>query len=88
VDIGYLLKAHSIAAVPATGVFGTMTVMTFVELLGRTATGLRVRGIDMLDGTPVLDVKPYLSSVPADRLTRGWLDEAEARRSSSEGRGY
>jgi tRNA (Thr-GGU) A37 N-methylase len=33
----------------------------------------------MLDGTPVLDVKPYLSSVPAEKLRRGWLEEAERR---------
>ena len=34
----------------------------------------------MLDGTPILDIKPYLSSIPADTLRRGWLAEAEARR--------
>jgi tRNA (adenine37-N6)-methyltransferase len=27
----------------------------------------------------VLDLKPYLSNVPADKLRRGWLAEAEAR---------
>ncbi len=54
--------------------------LTVVELLGRDGRRLRVRGLDMLDGTPVLDLKPYLSSVPADRLRRGWLAEAEARR--------
>jgi tRNA (Thr-GGU) A37 N-methylase len=40
-----------------------------------------VRGIDMLDGTPILDIKPYLSSVPGERLKRGWLAEAEVRTS-------
>ncbi|HSW48724.1 MAG TPA: tRNA (N6-threonylcarbamoyladenosine(37)-N6)-methyltransferase TrmO [Bryobacteraceae bacterium] len=55
--------------------------LTVVELLGREGPLLRVRGIDMLDGTPILDIKPYLSSIPADRLRRGWLAEAEARRS-------
>jgi len=54
--------------------------LTVVELLGRQGTRLRVRGVDMLDGSPILDIKPYLSSVPADRLRRGWLAEAEARR--------
>lgn len=54
--------------------------LTVVELLGREGARLRVRGVDMLDGTPVLDLKPYLSSVPADRIRRGWLAEAEARR--------
>lgn len=54
--------------------------LTVVELLGREGRVVRVRGIDMLDGTPVLDIKPYLSSVPAEKLRRGWLEEAEARR--------
>src|SRR6267378_3608022 len=40
---------------------------------------LHVRGVDMLDGTPILDIKPYLSSVPPEKLRRGWLAEAEAR---------
>jgi tRNA (Thr-GGU) A37 N-methylase len=34
----------------------------------------------MLDGTPILDLKPYLSSVPGEELRRGWLEEAEERR--------
>ena len=54
--------------------------LTVLELLGRDGRMLRVAGIDMLDGTPILDIKPYLSNVPADRLRRGWLAEAEARR--------
>jgi tRNA-Thr(GGU) m(6)t(6)A37 methyltransferase TsaA len=54
--------------------------LTVVELLGREGTRLRVRGVDMLDGSPILDIKPYLSSVPPERLRRGWLAEAEARR--------
>jgi tRNA (adenine37-N6)-methyltransferase len=54
--------------------------LTVVELLARDGCRLRVAGVDMLDGTPVLDIKPYLSNVPADRLRRGWLAEAEVRR--------
>ena len=54
--------------------------LTVVELLSRQGCRLHVRGVDMLDGTPVLDIKPYLSSVPAECLRRGWLDDAEARR--------
>ncbi len=53
--------------------------LTVVELLRRDGTLLHVRGIDMLDGTPILDIKPYLSGVPSDALRRGWLAEAEAR---------
>lgn len=54
--------------------------LTTVELLGRDGATLRVRGVDMLDGTPVLDIKPYLSSIPMEKLRRGWLAEAEARK--------
>jgi tRNA-Thr(GGU) m(6)t(6)A37 methyltransferase TsaA len=54
--------------------------LSVVELLGREGPRLRVRGVDMLDGTPILDVKPYLSSVPSEKLRRGWIAEAEARR--------
>jgi tRNA-Thr(GGU) m(6)t(6)A37 methyltransferase TsaA len=53
--------------------------LTVVELLGREGTALRVRGIDMLEGTPILEIKRYLSCVPQERLGRGWLAEAEAR---------
>ncbi len=52
---------------------------TVVELLSQDGRRLRVRGVDMLDGTPILDIKPYLSSIPSDKLRRGWLAEAEAR---------
>ncbi|HEY0172888.1 MAG TPA: tRNA (N6-threonylcarbamoyladenosine(37)-N6)-methyltransferase TrmO [Pyrinomonadaceae bacterium] len=55
--------------------------LTVVRLLGREGRRLRVAGLDMLDATPVLDIKPYLSSVPEQELRRGWLAEAEARRS-------
>ena len=69
------------------GVFATRSprrpnpiALTTVELLRREGPGLHVRGVDMLDGTPILDIKPYLSSVPEEKLRRGWLAEAEARR--------
>jgi tRNA-Thr(GGU) m(6)t(6)A37 methyltransferase TsaA len=53
--------------------------LTVVELLRREGAILHVRGLDMLNGTPILDIKPYLSGVAADKLKRGWLAEAEAR---------
>lgn len=69
------------------GVFATRSprrpnpiALTVVELLGREGASLRVRGVDMLDGTPILDIKPYLSSIPQEKLRRGWLAEAEQRR--------
>ena len=53
--------------------------LTVVRLLRRDGPRLHVRGLDMLDGTPILDIKPYLTSVPPAELRRGWLAEAEAR---------
>ncbi len=53
--------------------------LTVVELLRRENESLHVRGVDMLDGTPILDIKPYLSSIPPETLRRGWLSEAETR---------
>lgn len=54
--------------------------LTIVELLRREGSSLHVRGVDMLDGTPILDIKPYLTGIPTEALRRGWLAEAEARR--------
>jgi tRNA-Thr(GGU) m(6)t(6)A37 methyltransferase TsaA len=72
----------------AHGVFATRSPrrpnpigLSVVELLRRDGRMLHVRGVDMLDGTPILDIKPYLSSIPMETLRRGWLAEAEARRS-------
>lgn len=53
--------------------------LTVVRLLRREGNRLHVKGVDMLDGTPILDIKPYLSSVAPEALKRGWLDEAERR---------
>ena len=68
------------------GVFATRSprrpnpiALTVVELLRPNGRELHVRGVDMLDGTPILDIKPYLSSIPEEKLRRGWLAEAEAR---------
>jgi tRNA-Thr(GGU) m(6)t(6)A37 methyltransferase TsaA len=60
--------------------------LTVVELLGRDGAQLRVRGVDMLDGTPILDIKPYLSSVAPEALRRGWLADAEAREEQRQGK--
>jgi tRNA-Thr(GGU) m(6)t(6)A37 methyltransferase TsaA len=55
------------ADMPLVGVFATRSPrrpnpigLTAVELLGREGNVLTVRGLDALDGTPVLDLKPYL----------------------------
>ncbi len=69
------------------GVFGTRSPrrpnpigLTVVALLGREGPRLHVRGVDMVDATPVLDIKPYLSGIDPALVRRGWMEEAEARR--------
>ncbi|NNM72393.1 tRNA (N6-threonylcarbamoyladenosine(37)-N6)-methyltransferase TrmO [Enterovirga aerilata] len=37
--------------------------LSVVQLIGRDGTSLKVVGLDCLDGTPLLDIKPYLPSV-------------------------
>ena len=71
------------------GVFATRSPMrpnpiglTAVQLVRREGTRLYLGGIDMLDGTPVLDIKPFTSSIPMERLRRGWLEEAEKARAA------
>lgn len=77
---GFDLLAQPPTADRPHGVFATRSPrrpnpigLTVVELLRREGSRLHVRGVDMLDGTPILDIKPYLSSVPEAWLRRGWL---------------
>jgi tRNA-Thr(GGU) m(6)t(6)A37 methyltransferase TsaA len=52
---------------PLRGIFATCSPvrpnpigMTIVRLLERRGNELRVRGLDAVDGTPVLDIKPHI----------------------------
>ena len=46
-----------------------------VELLRREETKLFVRGVDVVDGTPVLDIKPYLRHFDCrPEAGLGWLE--------------
>ena len=84
-------EGYDLLAAPPTdsqphGVFATRAPrrpnpigLTVVRLLRREGPRLHVRGLDMLDGTPIVDIKPYLSSIPEEELRRGWIAEAESR---------
>jgi tRNA-Thr(GGU) m(6)t(6)A37 methyltransferase TsaA len=84
-------EGYDLLATPPTdtrphGVFATRSPrrpnpigLTVVRLLGREGRRLQVQGVDMLDGTPILDLKPYLSGVPEGTFKRGWLADAEGR---------
>jgi tRNA-Thr(GGU) m(6)t(6)A37 methyltransferase TsaA len=50
--------------------------LTIVELLERKGNVLKVKGIDMLDGTPLLDIKPYVPKFDwKSNVKIGWLEE-------------
>lgn len=53
-----------------------LSAVELVKVEGRT---LHLRGVDLLDGTPVLDIKPYVPYADAFPEARaGWIDELDA----------
>lgn len=61
--------------------------MSCVRLVGRNRNVLRVRGLDILDGTPLLDIKPYVPAFDACTPSRaGWLDAGGVEREVADDR--
>lgn len=51
--------------------------MSLVELKGIEGLVLSVEGLDLLDGTPILDIKPYIPYADSrSDAGHGWLEEA------------
>lgn len=80
------LKVHPMHRLdlPETGMFATRTPnrpnrigLTVVPLLEHKGNVLKVKGLDALDGTPVLDIKPYLCSgeLISDAREPAWTKE-------------
>jgi tRNA-Thr(GGU) m(6)t(6)A37 methyltransferase TsaA len=79
---GYELLGQPPTATRPHGVFATRSPrrpnpigLTVVNLIKREGRRVHIEGVDMLDMTPILDIKPYLSSVSEADLRRGWFDE-------------
>ena len=50
--------------------------ISVVRLARRDENILEIEGVDVLDGTPLLDIKPYVSEFDLRNATRsGWLDK-------------
>jgi tRNA-Thr(GGU) m(6)t(6)A37 methyltransferase TsaA len=61
--------------------------LSVVRLLGRNGSVLNVKGVDMLDGTPLLDIKPYVPEFDAHPGSRaGWFETCGADRRVADGR--
>jgi tRNA-Thr(GGU) m(6)t(6)A37 methyltransferase TsaA len=58
--------------------------LSIVKLVGREGDALLIEGVDILDGTPLLDIKPYSKRFDNIETQRnGWqdkVDDAEAAR--------
>jgi tRNA-Thr(GGU) m(6)t(6)A37 methyltransferase TsaA len=61
--------------------------LSCVRLLGIEQNLLTVGGMDILDGTPVLDIKPYVPQFDAFPQSRaGWLEEGGSERTLADHR--
>lgn len=58
--------------------------LSIVELIRREGNVLHIANLDIVDGTPLLDIKPYVPEFDAATVTRlGWL---ETRRDDVKGK--
>lgn len=61
--------------------------LSIVRLLGIYGNRMDIEGVDLLDETPLLDIKPYVPDFdqPRDDIRTGWLcqntDQVETMRS-------
>lgn len=64
--------------------------LSIVELVGRRDNFLELDGLDILDGTPLIDIKPYSSRFDRHEPARnGWMDQVDEQESQKRGRrGY
>ena len=53
--------------------------LSLVRLIGVDGTTVRFGGVDLVDGTPLLDLKPYVARFdqPQGPVRSGWFDELE-----------
>ena len=83
--LGSKLRLHPMdnTQLPLQGILATRSQMrsnpigvTVVPLLGIKDTVIRVRGLDAIDGTPVIDIKPYIPHYDAMSEARvpGWVE--------------
>ena len=81
---GFQLRVLPFMDTSPRGVFATraprrpnpigLSVVRLEKILGRV---LHIDGVDILDGTPLLDIKPYVPDFdPRGEVRTGWLDKA------------
>ena len=88
---GFRLHTKPLLDKTLRGVFSTRSPsrpnaigLTVVKVLERKGNVLKVAGIDMLDGTPILDIKPYTPRDIKPDATFGWLEDAMKKENGCE----
>lgn len=84
---GYALRVVPYLDTQPRGLFATRAPrrpnplgLSVVRLLAIHGGTLQVMGVDMLDGSPLLDIKPYVPEFDAPGEVRtGWLADLQAR---------
>ena len=78
---GYKLLTYPLLENTLRGVFSTRSPnrpnaigMTIVNLIEKKGNILKVKGIDMTEGTPILDIKPYTPRDQKRPIKIGWLE--------------
>lgn len=83
-----LTKIHPMGRdeIPLQGIFSTCSparpnpvLMTVVRLVGRNKNVLTVAGLDAIDGTPVVDIKPYVKDFypQNDVIIADWMQRLQ-----------
>ena len=79
---GYKLLATPFLDNTPRGVFSTRSShrpnpigMTVLKIIERKNNILRVSGMDMIEGTPILDIKPYTPRDRKEEIEIGWLTD-------------
>jgi len=93
---GYALRVVPFLDTVEHGLFSTRAPrrpngigLSIVRLLGREGAVLRLQDVDILDGTPLLDIKPYVPGFDCfPDAARGWLEgkDLDAATWKSDGR--
>jgi tRNA-Thr(GGU) m(6)t(6)A37 methyltransferase TsaA len=61
--------------------------LSIVELIRRDGNILHLDAVDILDGTPLLDIKPYTAKFDGIVTTRnGWQDEVDGKTARQRGK--
>jgi tRNA-Thr(GGU) m(6)t(6)A37 methyltransferase TsaA len=72
-------KAHGVFAL-RTPARPNPIALAVVDLLAVEGASLRVRGLDCVDGTPLIDIKPYFASIDAKPSARvGWHEKRRSQ---------